>query len=234
MTADAEQRDASSDAEIRDEEGRLVQAFVEAVEAAIGANDSQRVREIAGDLHESDVGDLIETLEAEDRPKLVELLGKDFDFAALTEVDETVRVQLLEELPPETVAEGVRELESDDAVYILEDLDEADRAKILEQIPAPERLALTRSLDYPEDSAGRRMQTEFVAAPAFWTVGQTIDFVADGENLPDTFYEIFVVDPSYKLVGAVPLDRLLRARRSKLLSEILEDDPRTVAATEDQ
>ncbi|RXF74948.1 magnesium transporter [Hansschlegelia zhihuaiae] len=238
MTADAETRDASpeveADAEIRDDEGRLVTAFVEAVEAAISANDSQRVREIAGDLHESDVGDLIETLEAEDRPKLVELLGKDFDFAALTEVDETVRVQLLEELPPETVAEGVRELESDDAVYILEDLDEAERAKILEQIPAPERIALTRSLDYPEDSAGRRMQTEFVAAPEFWTVGHTIDYVADAEELPDTFYEIFVVDPTYKLVGSVPLDRLLRARRSKHLSEILEDDPRTIAATEDQ
>lgn len=235
MTADAETRDvASPEDEIRDGDGRLFPAFVEQVEAAIAANDADRVREIAGDLHESDVGDLIETLDADDRPKLVELLGKDFDFTALTEIDETVRVQLLEELAPETVAEGVRELDSDDAVYILEDLDEEDRAKILDQIPALERVALTRSLDYPEDSAGRRMQTEFVAAPEFWTVGHTIDYVADAENLPDTFYEIFVVDPSFKLVGSVPLDRLLRAKRSKHLSEILEDDPRTINATEDQ
>lgn len=235
MTADAETRDVSStEDDIHDEDGRLLSGFVEQVEAAIGANDADRVREIAGDLHESDVGDLIETLEAEDRPKLVELLGKSFDFAALTEIDETVRVQLLEELAPETVAEGVRELDSDDAVYILEDLDAEERNKILAQIPAPERVALTRSLDYPEDSAGRRMQTEFVAAPEFWTVGHTIDYVADSEKLPDTFYEIFVVDPSYKLVGSVALDKLLRARRSKLLSEILEDDPRTIEATEDQ
>lgn len=235
MTAEAETRDAPTiDDDIRDDDGRLLSSFVEQVEAAIGANDSARVREIAGDLHESDVGDLIETLEHDDRPKLVELLGKSFDFAALTEIDETVRVQLLEELAPETVAEGVRELDSDDAVYILEDLDEADRAKILDQIPALERVALTRSLDYPEDSAGRRMQTEFVAAPAFWTVGHTIDYVADAENLPDTFYEIFVVDPTYKLVGSVALDKLLRARRSKILSDILEDDPRTIEATEDQ
>ena len=236
MTADADTRQAApEDADdIRDDEGRLTASFVEQVVDAIGANDAQRVRAIAGDLHESDLGDLIETLESEDRPKLVELLGEDFDFAALTEVDQTVRVQLLEELPPETVAEGVRELDSDDAVYILEDLDEADRAAILDQIPALERSALKRSLDYPEDSAGRRMQTEFVAAPAFWTVGHTIDYVADSDGLPDTFYEIFVVDPAYKLVGSVPLDRLLRARRSKLLSEILEEDPRTIAATEDQ
>lgn len=234
MIADAETRDAAPDDEIRDDDGRLLPAFVDEVVEAIGANDSDRLREIAGDLHESDIGDLIETLEQDDRPKLVELLGKSFDFAALTELDETVRVQLLEELPPETVAEGVRELESDDAVYILEDLDEADRARILERLPALERVALTRSLDYPEDSAGRRMQTEFVAAPAFWTVGHTIDYLADADELPDTFYEIFVIDPAFKLVGTVPLDRLLRSRRSKVLSDILEEDPRTIAATEDQ
>ncbi|MET0312977.1 MAG: magnesium transporter [Hansschlegelia sp.] len=232
---DADTRDApGTDAEIRDDEGRLAHDFVEDVAAAIGANDSIRVRELAGDLHESDVGDLIETLERDDRPKLIELLGKDFDFAALTEIDETVRVQLLEELAPETVAEGVRDLDSDDAVYILEDLDEADRAKILEQLTGPERVALTRSLDYPEDSAGRRMQTAFVATPPFWTVGRVIDYLAETPGLPDTFYEIFVVDPAYKLLGSVPLDRLLRAKRSTVVGDILEEDPRTISATEDQ
>jgi magnesium transporter len=236
MTADAETRDAPVEAggQIRDEEGRLMAGFLEAVVAAIAANDGKEVRALAGDLHESDLGDLIEALEPDDRPKLIELLGADFDFAALTELDETIRVRLLEELSPETVAEGVRDLDSDDAVYILEDLDEADRAKILDQLTGPERVALTRSLDYPEDSAGRRMQTEFVAAPPFWTVGQTIDYVADTEGLPDAFYEIFVVDPAYKLLGSVPLDRLLRSKRSRLISDILEEDPRTIRATDDQ
>ncbi|MFC7053538.1 magnesium transporter [Hansschlegelia quercus] len=236
MTADAETRDATppDEVDIRTEEGRLSALYVDGVAKAISENDSARVHDLAGDLHESDLGDLIEALEHDDRPKLVELLGKDFDFAALTEVDETVRVQLLEELAPETVAEGMRDLDSDDAVYILEDLDEADRDKILEQMSGAERVALTRSLDYPESSAGRRMQTEFVAAPPFWTVGHVIDYVADTEGLPDTFYEIFIVDPAYKLLGSVALDRLLRARRSKLLSEILEEDPRTIRATDDQ
>jgi magnesium transporter len=236
MTADADTRHTKpeADAGIRDEDGRLLASFVEGVAEAIGANDTARVRELAGDLHESDVGDLIETLQADDRPKLIELLGVHFDFTALTEVDQTVRTQLLEELPPETVAEGVRDIDSDDAVYILEDLDEADRAAILAQLPALDRVALTRSLDYPEESAGRRMQTEFVAAPPFWTVGHTIDYLADAEGLPETFYEIFVVDPAHKLLGSVPLDRLLRTRRSTLISDILEEDPRTIRATDDQ
>ena len=99
----------------------------------------------------------------------------DFDFTALTEVDDAVRDEILDELAPQAVAKGVSELESDDAVAILEDLPKDEQAQILEQLPQHDRAALARSLDYPEDSAGRRMQTEFVAVPPFWTVGQTID-----------------------------------------------------------
>ena len=73
------------------------------------------------------------------------------------------------------MAEGVRELDSDDAVYILEDLPKEEQAEILEQLSQPERAALAKRLDYPEESAGRRMQTEFIAVPPTWTVGQTID-----------------------------------------------------------
>ncbi len=130
-------------------------------------------------LHESDMGALIEALPAELRPRLVELLGIDFDFTALTEVDDAVREEILDELPPRAVAEGVRELESDDAVAILEDLPKDEQTEILEQLPASERSALTRGLEYPEDSAGRRMQTEFIAAPATWNVGQAIDYMRE-------------------------------------------------------
>ncbi len=110
------------------------------------------------ELHEADLGDLIAALEPDDRVKLVELTGADFDFSALNEVDDSVREEILEELEPQTVAEGVRELESDDAVELLEGLDEEDQEEILEKLPQSERDALERSLLYPENSAGRRMQ----------------------------------------------------------------------------
>ncbi|HEX5866619.1 MAG TPA: magnesium transporter, partial [Beijerinckiaceae bacterium] len=141
-----------------EDDGHINPDFVAAVAEAVGRADGERVRVLTADLHEADVGDLLEALEPHDRPPFIELLGRDFDFTALTEVDDAIREDLLEELKPETVAEGVRDLDSDDAVSILEDLDEADRAEILERLPAAERDALRRSLDYPEDSAGRRMQ----------------------------------------------------------------------------
>jgi magnesium transporter len=220
--------------EFRDEEGEINSAFVASVAHAIEAADADRLRALVEDFHESDVGDLLEALEPEHRPRLIELLGRDFDFAALTEVDDAVREEILEELETETVVEGVRELDHDDAVYILEDLNEADQAEILDKLPAMERVALRRSLDYPEGSVGRRMQTEFIAVPPFWTVGQTIDFMRETEDLPETFYEILIIDPAAHLLGAVPLDRLLRSKRPVRISEIMNDDPDQVQATQPQ
>ncbi len=120
---------------LRGEDGALREDYVERVAQAIEAADAALLRELVGDLHEADVGDLIEALDPELRPRLVELMGHDFDFSALTEVDDTVREEILEELPSETVAEGVRELDSDDAVVILEDLPKDEQAEILEQLP---------------------------------------------------------------------------------------------------
>ena len=107
------------EAEIYDDEGVIRGDFVSRVEGAIAAGDRDVLRDEVGSLHESDVGALLEALEHDDRPRLVELLGIDFDFTALTEVDDTVREDILDELEPQTVAEGVRDIDSDDAVTIL-------------------------------------------------------------------------------------------------------------------
>ena len=176
------------------QDGNVRPEFVEKIAGAVQAADAAFLREVVAELHEADLGDLIEALEPDDRVSLVELTGADFDFSALNEVDDSVREEILEELEPETVAEGVRELESDDAVELLEGLDEEDQEEILEKLPPSERDALERSLEYPENSAGRRMQTEFIAVPPDWTVGQAIDYMRDTPELPDRFYEIYAVD----------------------------------------
>jgi len=219
---------------MRDEDGDIRREFVEKVSAAVQGADTVFLREIVAELHEADLGDLIEALDPEERPRLVELTGADFDFSALNEVDDTVREEILEELEPGTVAEGVRELESDDAVELLEGLDEEDQEEILEKLPPSERDALERSLDYPENSAGRRMQTEFIAVPPDWTVGQAIDYMRDTPDLPDRFYEIYAVDNAQRWQGAISLDALLRARRPVPLADVIDEDRRRVSVLDDQ
>jgi magnesium transporter len=219
---------------LREEDGAIRAEFVARVGHAVDADDAATLRALVGDLHEADLGAVLEALEPEQRPRLIELLGIDFDFTALTEVDDAVREDILEELPPQAVAEGVRDLASDDAVAILGDLSKEEQAEILEQLPPPERVALARSLEYPEDAAGRRMQSEYIAVPPAWTVGQAIDYMRETVELPERFYELYVVDGAGRFLGAVPLDRLLRSKRPVPIAELMEEGRRRVRADEDK
>ncbi len=219
---------------LRGDDGTIREAFVDQVAAAIEAADVAALRNLAGDLHESDLGALLSALPTDLRPRFVELLGIHFDFTALTEVDDAVREEILEELRPQTVAEGVRDIETDDAVAILEDMAREDRAEILDHLPVSERLALARSLDYPEDSAGRRMQTELIAVAPHWDVGQTIDYMRETAELPERFYELYVVDEAGRFLGAVPLDRLSRSKREVPIADLMEAGRRRVRADDDQ
>ena len=219
---------------MRGENGEIRAEFVQEIAHAIHEADTALLREVVAELHEADLGDLIAALEPDDRVSLVELTGTDFDFSALNEVDDTVREEILEELGPETVAEGVRELESDDAVELLEALDEKDQEEILDKLPPEERDTLERSLLYPENSAGRRMQSEFIAVPPDWNVGQAIDFMRDTPNLPDRFYEIYAVDKAKHWQGAISLDALLRSRRPVPLADLIDEDRRRVSVLDDQ
>ncbi len=219
---------------MRDEEGTIRPEFLASVSAAIEQGDAAKLKLLAGELHEADTGTLIEALDPELRPRFVELMGRAFDFAALTEVDDAVREDILDEVPTKVIAEGVRELDSDDAAYIIEALPQPEQAEVLEQLPRPERAAVERLLHYPENSAGRLMQTEFIAVPPSWTVGHAIDYMRETDELPDRFYELYVVDPNFRFMGAVPLDRLLRTKRPVPISELMDRERRSVRATEDR
>jgi magnesium transporter len=80
------------------------------------------------------------------------------------------------------------------------------------------------------------MQTRLIAVPAFWNVGQTIDYMreADPESLPESFFEVFVVDPGHRFLGTVFLDRLARSKRPVRLDSIMQADRRRVSVMEDR
>ena len=232
-TADAKEPEGGKD-DLRGADDQVNPAWLARLRARLEADDKDAVVALTAPLHAADMGDVLEAFDAGERLKLVTLLGDKFDFSALTEVDESVRIDLIEELPPADVARGVAELDNDDAVYILEDIDTPAREDILAQMPAFERLNLRRSLDFPEDSAGRLMQTDFIAIPPYWTVGQTIDYLRTEQELPDEFYQIYVVSPSYSLEGIVALDKFLRAKRDVRIGDLMQSNVIEVQATEDQ
>ncbi|MET0943362.1 MAG: CBS domain-containing protein, partial [Mesorhizobium sp.] len=227
-------QDEAGDVDLRDEEGEIRPEFLHAVVAALDTGEAAKLRDLALPLHEADLADLIELLRPEQRTMLIATLGEDFDAATLPELDEAVRDQVLETMPSEQVAEALQQLDSDDAVYVIEDLDKEEQTDILAKLPHFERLALERSRAYKEDSAGRIMQTDLIAVPPFWSVGQTIDYMREAEDLPDRFYELFVVDPAYHLLGSVALNSLLRAKRPTSIDAVTERDIHPIPVEADQ
>ena len=208
--------------------------LVGAVSAALATNDVAKARDLVADLQAPDLADVIEILEPDERVALIQALGPSFDYEVLSELEESVRDQLSEALPNELLAKAVTELETDDAAYLIENLEESDKEEILAQLPSSDREALERNLEYPEETAGRLMQSDFVAVAPFWTVGHVIDHMRETEDLPEHFSEIFVVDPTYRVLGSLDLSRLLRTKREVQVSAIMDTERHMMLATADQ
>ena len=142
---------------------------------------------------------------------------------------------VLDQLEPKELAAAVAELESDDAIDLIEDLEADQQREILDNLPPETRALVEEGLTFPEDSAGRLMSRDLVSVPQFWTVGKTLDYLrTEADTLPEDFYDIFIVDPMRRVVGAVPVSRVMRQKRSVRLADILTEDIRTVQATTDQ
>ena len=174
-------------------------------------------------FHHSDLADAIGLLTGNLRKRLLELVKVDLDPDLLFELEDHLRKEVTDQLSTEEVAEVITEMESDEAVQVLEDMEAEERYEVLSKVPEEEREDIETGLAYPEDSAGRRMQTELVSVPTDWTVGQTIDFLREDENLPEEFLDLFVVDGNEKPVGVISLSRILRSPRKTLMREIADE-----------
>lgn len=217
-----------------DVEAVSIADLVREVALALHDGDNPRAAALVTGLHPRDLADVVELLSPEHRVALIQALGSAFNYEVLSEIDEGVRDQLSEALPNELLAKAVTELDTDDAAYLIENLEQADRDEILAHLPKGERAALERQLEYPEETAGRLMQSDFVAVAPYWTIDQVIEHARETDDLPDTFAEIFVVDPAFRVLGSVDLSRLLRTRRDVPVSDIMEADLQVVLATDDQ
>ena len=198
-------------------------AYIEMVIDAADRNDGKRLRELVDALHPADVADLMGFVTAEYREEIIPHLNPEALAEIISELEDNIREEVLEAVPSATLAKALEELDSDDAADVVDDLDKRKRGEVLAAMPEVERAAIETALAYGDETAGRLMQREFLAAPQFWTVGHTIDHVrASSEDLPELFFDVYVVDPAYKPVGAVPVSTLLRSGRDTKLAEIME------------
>ena len=231
---DADEQPIDTEAK-RDEDAyalstKVVAAILESVEAG----DREKLIALMEPLHAADIADLLEQIDGEERRELIQLYGREFDGEILSELEESVREEVIGFLSPQVLAEAVRELDSDDVVDLVEFLDEPQQEAILDALEDVDRAAVELALSYPEGSAGRLMQSEVVMAPEHWNVGQAIDYMRGSDRLPDAFYHVILVDPRLHPIGNVTLGRLMAARRDVPLKELTEEMFRVIPATQDE
>ncbi|HSV29586.1 MAG TPA: magnesium transporter [Candidatus Omnitrophota bacterium] len=220
--------------EIEDDLYGLDPEFVRAVEEALEQGRADDAGALAEPLHYSDAADLLERLDSDNRAKLVEALRPHFDSEILTELDGSVRDEVIAALGFADLSTAIQELDSDDAVWLVSQLDADEREKVLASLPDDTRTMVAQGLSYPEYSAGRMMQRELVAVPAYWTVGEAVDYLRASTALPEEFYDLYVVDPRHRPIGKIGLAKLVRGKRPMRLRELMDDENMTVPVTADR
>ncbi|NCO03469.1 MAG: magnesium transporter [Alphaproteobacteria bacterium] len=202
---------------------------------AIRDENIETVTELVTELSIQDTAELLQKVNDEERKSLFENYGDNFDPQIFSYLDSSLRKNLLSDMPAARVAAIVSDLDSDDALDILEDLEDDFQQEIIKKLSAKIRIAMEEGLTFPEESAGRLMQREYVAIPQFWTVGKTIDYLrAAADELPDEFFDLIVINPFYHVVGEIPLNRVLRSKRNEKIENLTLDSLHVIPAAMDQ
>jgi len=186
------------------------------------------------DIHNADIAEILKNLDPVLRLSLLNIIDKNFDPEILTYLNESLREEIIETLDIKQLASNAKSLDIDDAVDLVEDLEEKDQSIFLENLDKAERTLIEEGLNFPEDSAGRLMQRQFVAVHETWNVGQAIDYLrSNKENLPEDFYDIYLLR-NKEVKGIVPLGRLMGSKREIELNSITNKELRLIDVNTDQ
>ena len=196
---------------------------------------NNKIFEYLNDMHNADIAELLQNLDPILRLSLLNIISNKFDPEILTYLNDSLRDEIVETLDIKQLANNAKELDTDDAVDLVEDLEKEDQDTFLENLDEEERNLIEEGLNYPEDSAGRLMQREFVALDESWNVGQAIDYLrGNKKNLPEDFYDIYLTDLDKKVQGVVPLGRLMGSKRDINLNSIINKELRLIEVNMDQ
>lgn len=234
MADDSVRPDDRIDDERMDEDNTLKADYVRSVRDALEEGDKGAVYDLVEPLHPADIADLLELLDKNERGLLAIAITDLMSSEVVAELNDYVREDMMEALPPEAVAQIAEQLETDDAVQLIEDLDEREQRAVLAELDDEDRVAIESALAYPEETAGRLMSREVVAVPEHMTVGSLIDFLRENVNLANDFYEVFVVDHTHHPVGTCQLSWIMRTPRHIALADVMKRDQTLIPVTLDQ
>ncbi len=195
--------------------------FIVGIIASAGDHDGPALRRALANLDPADIADVIEHVPLETARTIAKMVGRYLPPEFLANLSWERREEILPELPADYIGRALGQLDTDDAASVAADIDEKQLGRVLAAADEDTRLAVEEALSFEEETAGRLMQREYVAAPEGDTVGDVIDRMRADAELPDEFFEIYVVDALMRPIGAVRVSSLIRAGRDTPLADIM-------------
>ena len=189
----------------------MTKDFISYIKELIEQKDSVMLQEHISKMHPADIAEICAELDLEEARFLYRQLDNEKAADALTEMDEDLRNDLLEELPSEAIAKRfVNYMDTDDAVEIIRDMDEEKQEEVLLHIKDIEQAGdIVDLLQYDEDTAGGLMSTEMVVVNENWSMPECLkEMRQQAEELDDIYY-IYVVDDDERLLGLFPLKKMI-------------------------
>ena len=190
--------------------------------------------DLFSNLHAADIAELIDNLDEEDRLRLFSLLEVDKASEVILELSDTSREQLIEDLSNEELTDIIEEMDSDDAADIIAELSDDQAKAVLDAIEPDDSEEVKELLKYPEDSAGGIMQSEMVSVRRSATINDAFQAVAVAKDEIENIHDIFVVEDDNRLIGAVPLQRLITTKRFTPVVDLIDHDIVSVTVDMDQ
>ena len=206
--------------------------FVDVIEPDPARRVKLRIEhERLSDIHPSELADILEDLAPAEREAVFTSLDEEVAAETLEEVEPKLQKALLEKLDEERIADIVEEMDPGAAADLLSELSEEQSDAILEEMEPEERQEVEELLEFDEKSAAGYMTTEFVYLGEDATVAQAVQALRSFDGDPESVTEVFLLDEKRKLLGAIPLARLVMAEPESHLSVLAE--PRVLSCPPD-
>lgn len=185
-------------------------------------------------VNSADLPSLFNELNKEYILIIYRLLSKEKAAEAFAEFDSDIQEQLINGFTDKELKNVMEELFMDDAVDLIEEMPSNVVKRILKNIGANDRKIINELLNYPEDSAGSIMTTEFIDLKENMTVKQALEKIKRIGLEKETIYSCYVLNIHRKVRGIVNLKSLVIAEEDTIIKDIMETNVITVSTLEDK
>lgn len=210
------------------------EVILDEMSQALDSKNSDKLKNLASELHAADIADFIEDLNDDERKFFVDTIKSNFDSDILTELEPEFIEKVTDDLGAEGTADALSELNSDEVIEIVEEFEQKGQQEIINSLPEESRAEVQIGLGYPEDSVGRLMHKKYVTVPEYWNVGQVIDYLRSQDDLPEDFHVVYIVDPKHRPLKYILTSRIMRNVRATKIIELAEDCKHLVKPEMDQ